>query len=96
MSKSNTTPDKTGGSKKQPGKEDIQNTIRPHVPSLIAKAIHIANNCKNENVQLGAIKMLLAKVVPDLRAVEVEGDLGVKVHYVVALPEEKKSEDKAG
>ena len=77
MSKKDTTLEKTKGGKTQLSKVDIQNKIRPHVPNLIEKALQIATKSKNDSNKLGAIKLLLAKVAPDLRAQEIEGELTV-------------------
>lgn len=72
-----------GGSDKQLSKNGIQNIIRPHVPSLIAKAMEMAEKSTNENVQLGAIKLLLSKVLPDLKATELTGESGNAIRITI-------------
>ena len=63
-------------SSKQMSRAAIQNYIRPHVPHLIARALELVDSADNDSVKLGAIKTLLAKVIPDLKASELTGKDG--------------------
>lgn len=67
------------------GREDIQNYIRPHVPELIAKALELVDSADNDSVKLGAIKTLLAKVVPDMKASELTGKDGKDLKGLVLV-----------
>ena len=71
--------------KKQMSNKAIQELIRPKVPALIARAIYLSENATNESVQIGAIKTLLAKVVPDLKAVEYKGEDGQTLEALVIV-----------
>lgn len=75
MKKKNTQ-DKRKGSLKKLSKVGIQNLIRPHVPDLIAKALHMSEHGDNSSCRLGAIKLLLSKVVPDLKSEDLKIDPG--------------------
>lgn len=51
----------------------IKERLRVFIPSAIERLIALSNS-KQENIALGATKVLLAKVVPDLKAIELKGD----------------------
>jgi len=59
---------------KQLSKKQLQENIRAYVPSLIEKTVYLANSADNDNARLGAIKLLLSKCVPDLKATELSTD----------------------
>ncbi len=59
---------------KQMSKVEMMNVIRPHVPNLIKKTLELVDSAPNDSVRLGAIKLLLGKVLPDLKATELTGD----------------------
>jgi hypothetical protein len=60
--------------------------IRAHVPDLIERALEIAKNGDSDSNKLGAIKLLLSKVLPDLKATEL--DLGEKTKFIIQLVKE--------
>jgi hypothetical protein len=62
--------------KKQLSNQEIIGLIRPHAPNLVLRALYIAEHGDNDNVKLGAIKLLLSKLLPDLKATEISGDDG--------------------
>lgn len=93
-----TTLEKTKGGKikTQPGKEDIQNTIRPHVYDLIARAIHISQYGDSDSNKLGAIKLLLSKVVPDMKATEISTDDQIKWLFAITQDNTLRDANKKG
>ena len=81
--------------KKQLSKIAIREKLRVHTQEAIANLIDLMKNSSNDNVRLGAVKILLAKVLPDLKAVELIGGLnpdGSVMHNVVILPSKKPLE----
>ena len=54
----------------------LQALIRPYVPELIQKALDLVKKADNDSVSLGAIKLLLAKVIPDLKSQDFTGEDG--------------------
>lgn len=74
---------------KQMSTAEIREYIRPIVPDLIKKAIELAESADNDSVRLGAIKTLLNKVIPDIKAMEVTGKDGEKLQALVVI----KSDD---
>lgn len=65
------------GKKLPPPKKDkqlsevaIRELIRPHIPEAIAKLIELMNNADNDSVKIGAVKILLSKVIPDLKSID--------------------------
>ena len=71
--------------RKQLSENAIRELIRPHVPELIRKAFVLAEEADNDSVKLGAIKMLLSKVAPDLKATEVIDQDGNKIQVIPLL-----------
>ncbi len=67
----------TGGTKKN--KQGLYAMVEPHAKEVIEKLLHLMRNGDNSNVQMGAAKTLLNKMIPDLRSVEgkIEGELVV-------------------
>jgi len=58
--------------------------------SLAPRAIEVLKElmeCKNENVRMGAAKVLLAKAIPDLKAMELTGADGQPFKVIVIPPE---------
>jgi len=52
----------------------LTESIRRHVPLLLEKALEIAKNGDSDSNKIGAIKLLLSKVLPDLKATELSTD----------------------
>lgn len=48
---------------------------RVYIPSAIERLAELCNS-KNEAIALGAIKVMIAKNIPDLKAVELKGEDG--------------------
>lgn len=80
-----TLQDKKRGGGKQLSETAIRERIRPHVPSLIEKALYIAEHGDSDSNKLGAIKLLLAKVAPDLKAQELVDHEGNRVNIIPLL-----------
>lgn len=81
MSKKNNSPKKkqTPLTQVKKGVEQLSDAqlkeqTRWYVPSAIIRLVEICNS-KNDAVALGAIKVLLAKNMPDLKATELKGEL---------------------
>lgn len=55
---------------------EIIRLIRPHAPNLILRALYLAEHAKKDGDKLNAIKLLLSKILPDLKATELSGDSG--------------------
>lgn len=72
--------------------QKIKEKIRIYVPSLIEKAVSIANNGDNDNAKLGAIKLLLSKCLPDLKSTEL--DLGEQTKFIIQLVKEVPLNDR--
>lgn len=76
---------------KQLSEVAIRELIRPHIPDAIAKLIELMNNADNDSVKIGAVKILLSKVIPDLKSSEINGE--IKGKWIVEL---KKYGDNTG
>jgi hypothetical protein len=61
-----------------PSKQSIYESLARHVPDAIA-AIEELLQSRNESIRLGAIKLIMDKCVPDLRATELTGEGGGEV-----------------
>lgn len=66
---------KNGGAR-FPTREALYSRVANHLPDAIDKAVWIMNNSKQESNVLGAIKVLMDKGLPDLKAIEVSGEDG--------------------
>ena len=75
-------------SKKQLSKKQLQDIARPYAHKALLKAAELIYKADNDSVKLGAIKLILAKVLPDLRATEIDGALALKLQHVIKLPTE--------
>lgn len=51
----------------------LKEQTRWYIPSAIERLAQLCNS-KNEGVALGAIKVMIAKNIPDLKAIELSGD----------------------
>lgn len=68
----------------------LQTRVRPHAIRAIEVAAELLEH-GNENVRLGAAKLLLAKVLPDLKSSEITDEDG-KSLIAVLLSNVKKAE----
>lgn len=71
------------GKPKQLSETAIRELIRAYVPEAIETLIDLMRNGDNDNVKMGATKVLLSKVIPDLKSSEVTGD--IKGKWIVEL-----------
>lgn len=60
-----------------PSQTAIRNSIAPHAADIIRKLLYLMEYGDNDNVKLGSAKTLLAKLVPDLKTNDFQGE-GVK------------------
>lgn len=74
MAKKTELKGKNGGAR-FPTRDNLYSRIAKHVPEAIEKAVQLLQS-NNEAIRLGAIKFLVDKALPDLKAVEVTGDNG--------------------
>lgn len=51
----------------------LKEIVRLYTPSALNRLIELTNS-NNENVALGAVKVLLNKIMPDIKAVELSHD----------------------
>ena len=59
---------------KQLSETAIRELIRPHIPHAIERLIELMDTADNDSVKIGAVKILLSKVVPDLKSTEFNGE----------------------
>lgn len=80
---SNNEPKKTG----TPPREVLYNEAAKHTQRAIEVLVEIMNNGDNDNARMGAAKAILAKSIPDLKAVELSGPDGsaIQLKYVIDL-----------
>lgn len=66
-----------------PNRQGLYSKIAKH-SDVILKSLFDLLDSKNENIRLGAAKVLLNKIVPDLRAenLEVQNNEGIKVNVI--------------
>jgi len=81
-----TPQEKKQGGSKQLSKIAITERIRSHVPELLEEALKIAKNGDSDSNKIGAIKLLLSKVIPDLKSTEL--DLGERTKFLIELIKE--------
>lgn len=55
---------------KPTSKQALYSMISTHAPSIVARLVKLSQS-KNENVALGACKLLLNKTLPDIKSVEI-------------------------
>jgi hypothetical protein len=60
-----------------PSQAAIRNAIAPHAGDIVRTLLHLMHNADNDSVKVGAAKTLLAKIVPDLKSSDFQGE-GVK------------------
>lgn len=70
---------KKGGS---PSRDMLYSEAAALAPKAIKRLEELLGH-KNENVALGAVKIILAKAIPDLKAMEITGQDGQPLRFVV-------------
>jgi hypothetical protein len=65
-----------------PSKNKIYARIAAHADEIIDSLLELAKS-KNENIKLGALKVLANKIIPDLKALEVKDDKGNTLNVIV-------------
>lgn len=81
MAKKNEHKSKAGG-RTMPTRENLYARVANHVPDAIDKAVALLKS-NNEAIRLGAIKFLVDKALPDLKAVEVTGENRGPIEIIV-------------
>jgi len=76
MSEINPIQDKTGGGKRS--KKAMYESASHHAIKAINRLAELIDS-KNEPVAVSASKALLAKCLPDLKAIEIESDVATKL-----------------
>ncbi len=74
---------------KKPGSPSRE-MLYSEAASLAPRALEVLKELlehKNENVRLGAVKTVLSKAIPDLKAMEVTGPNGEKLEALVVIKE---------
>jgi hypothetical protein len=72
MAEKNELKAKRGG-RTMPTRDNLYARIANHVPGAIDKAVALLES-NNEAIRLGAIKFLVDKALPDLKAMEITGE----------------------
>lgn len=69
-----------------PSRDNLYARIANHLPKAIDKAVEMLES-PNENVRLGAIKVLLDRGLPPIKALEITGPDGgpLQIRYIVDL-----------
>lgn len=70
-----TSPEMTKGNGKQLSNKELQEMVRAHIPKAIQTLVALLDS-PNDNARAGAAKVIMAKVLPDLKAVELTGEDG--------------------
>ena len=81
---------KKGKQNKKLSKKALQEIARPFAHKAILKAADLLENGDNDNVRLGAAKLLLAKVLPDMKATDITTD-GDRIEINVIRSVNKRS-----
>ncbi len=76
---------KTTTESKRISRDEIYARLAQHVPKAIATLVSLLDS-PNANVRLGAANQILNKTIPDLKSVEVEGEVKHAVGVVVLPP----------
>jgi hypothetical protein len=71
MSDQVTHADRSGG--KQISNRALQEMARPYAKAALETVFRLLTEGDNDNVKLGAAKIILSKVLPDLKATELTG-----------------------
>lgn len=69
-----TLQDTPQGGKKQYSEAQLREFIRPHVPDIIKQLLAIVYDADQDSARIGAAKILLSKVMPDLKSTELNGE----------------------
>lgn len=72
---------------KTPPRDFLYSQAAAHAPRAIEVLVEIMNKGDNDNARMGAAKSILAKAIPDLKAVEVTGANGdaIQLKYLIDL-----------
>lgn len=73
----------------QPSTKQLQEYARPMAQKALDTAFRMLTEADNDSVKLGAAKLILAKVMPDLKATELSGELAVDLRNVLRLPSKR-------
>lgn len=74
---------KKGSKPLQLSETAIREKLRQYAPEAIDILVNIMRNGDNDNAKMGAAKVVLAKVVPDLKSSEIKGEIAGK--WIVEL-----------
>ena len=65
-----------------PGRQTLYNAVGKHRVKILATLVDLLDS-RNPNVRLGAAKALFNKLLPDLKATELSGELEIKAGVVI-------------
>lgn len=85
MADTATLPGLTKGNGKQLSNKELQDKIRSHIPKAIEALVGLLES-KNENARVGAIKILLAKILPDLKSESITDEEGNTYKLLLDVP----------
>lgn len=69
------------GRNKQLSNKALQEMIRSHAREAIDTLVWLLQHADNHNARLGAAKVLLAKIIPDLR--QIDGNMNVNLMKIL-------------
>lgn len=82
---------KGGNTGTQLSNQALQAMLRAHIPGAVEALVEMANDKRNPNVRLGAVKTIMAKVLPDLRSTELTSEDGVK--FLLEIVQDNRLKD---
>lgn len=74
----------------QLSRKALMEMTRPYAEQALQITVDLMNNSANDSVRLGAAKTILNKVIPDLKAVELNGGDGEKLEFVLVYKPTKE------
>lgn len=79
------TPSSEAKTGKTPSRDMLYSEVAKYAPRAIEVLVDIMENGDNSNAKTGAAKAILAKAIPDLKAMEVYGKDGEKFEALVVI-----------
>ncbi len=68
-----------------PSKKSLYASASKYAPEAIEILAELMRHGDNDSVKLGAAKVLLAKSIPDLRAIEISGDKDSPISIILDI-----------
>lgn len=71
--------------KQQLSNKALLEMVRAHVPKAIQTLVDLLDS-PTDNARVGAAKIILAKVLPDLKSEELTGDIALTLRNIIRVP----------